>query len=143
MRYKRQGHEIVVPVDRESFEAEGTEALVRRFGELHEQFYGFDIESESELISLRVIALGRVPEPSLGDGANGGGVAEAKVGESEVYSAGERTTAPIYDRAHLTPGDKVSGPAIVTEFDSTTVVLAGYEAEIDADLNLLIRPTES
>jgi N-methylhydantoinase A len=36
----------------------------------------------------------------------------------------------------------VPGPAIVTEFDSTTVVLSGYEAEVDRYLNLVINPTE-
>ena len=39
------------------------------------------------------------------------------------------------------PGNRVEGPAIVTEFDSTTVVLAGYAAEVDRYLNLIINPT--
>ena len=44
----------------------------------------------------------------------------------------------IYDRAQLQPGARFSGPAIVTEFDSTTVVLPGYQAEVDRWFNILI-----
>ena len=46
----------------------------------------------------------------------------------------------IYDRAKLAPGNRFDGPAIVTEFDSTTVVLPGYAAEVDANFNILINP---
>jgi len=37
---------------------------------------------------------------------------------------------------------RFAGPAIVTEFDSTTVVLPGYLAEIDVNLNILITPND-
>ena len=46
----------------------------------------------------------------------------------------------IYDRSKLNPGARIAGPAIVTEFDSTTVVLHGYTAEVDLYFNLLISP---
>jgi N-methylhydantoinase A len=36
---------------------------------------------------------------------------------------------------------RFEGPAIVTEFDSTTVVLPGYTAQVDASFNILINPT--
>ena len=48
----------------------------------------------------------------------------------------------IYDRAKLEPGAGIAGPAIVTEFDSTTVVLPGYAAEVDETFCILIRPEE-
>ena len=51
-----------------------------------------------------------------------------------------RLPTKIYDRAKLTTGNRFDGPAIVTEFDSTTVVLPGYAAEIDVNLNILINP---
>ena len=44
--------------------------------------------------------------------------------------------------ATLQPGQRLSGPAIVTEFDSTTVVLPGYAAEVDRYFNILIRPED-
>ena len=48
------------------------------------------------------------------------------------------TPAPTCTRAR-----RIAGPSIVTEFDSTTVVLEGYTAEIDRFFNLLIRPEAS
>jgi N-methylhydantoinase A len=40
----------------------------------------------------------------------------------------------------MIPGATFDGPAIVTEFDSTTVVLPGYTAEMDEFYNILINP---
>ena len=54
----------------------------------------------------------------------------------------ERLPTKIYDRAKLEPGALFNGPAIVTEFDSTTVVLPGYRAEVDAGFNILITPND-
>ena len=48
--------------------------------------------------------------------------------------------AAIYDRATLRADDVISGPAIVTEMDSTTLVLPGHAATVHASGSLLIRP---
>ena len=50
---------------------------------------------------------------------------------------GERGPTKIYDRSKLEPGALLSGPAIVTEFDSTTVVLPGYAAKVDVNFSSL------
>ena len=63
------------------------------------------------------------------------------VDEHEVYFGGEWLPTRICDRSRLVPGNRVDGPAIVTEFDSTTVVLTGFTAEVDRYLNLIIQPT--
>ena len=60
--------------------------------------------------------------------------------EHEIVFDGKRIPAKIYDRSKMTPGAKFNGPAIVTEFDSTTVVLPGYVAEMDEFYNILINP---
>jgi N-methylhydantoinase A len=54
------------------------------------------------------------------------------------------STVPVavYDRATLRAGDVISGPAIVTEMDSTTLVLPGHAATVHPSGSLLIRPTE-
>ena len=61
--------------------------------------------------------------------------------EHETVFEGGRLATKIYDRARLAPGMRFEGPAIVTEFDSTTVVLPGYTAQVDASFNILINPT--
>ena len=120
MRYRGQGYEIPVP---------WSEDLEERFNALHEQLYGFRMpNTASEIVNLRAVGTGDRPEPEL---------PEAEPAASEFFAAG------TYARADLHPGARIAGPSIVTEFDSTTVVLEGYTAEIDRYFNLLIRPEAS
>jgi N-methylhydantoinase A len=144
MRYYRQGYEIPVEIEPTLLAGNGTTMLAERFNQLHEQFYGFRMEgSACEIVNLRAIGYGKVPEPQLPEDEPGAGdSSEAVVDEHEVYFQGEWLPTRIYDRAKLRPGHRVEGPAIVTEFDSTTVVLSGHAAEVDRYLNLIINPTE-
>ena len=66
----------------------------------------------------------------------------AVVDEHEVIFDGERVATKIYDRSKLQPGAELDGPAVVTELDSTTIVLPGYRAVVDANFNILITPNE-
>jgi N-methylhydantoinase A len=144
MRYYRQGYEIPVEIEPALLAGNGTTMLAERFNQLHEQFYGFRMEgSACEIVNLRAIGYGKVPEPHLPEGEPGAGDSSgAVVDEHEVYFHGEWLPTRVYDRAKLRPGHRLEGPAIVTEFDSTTVVLSGYAAEVDRYLNLIINPTE-
>jgi N-methylhydantoinase A len=144
MRYYRQGYEIPVDIDPALLAGNGTAMLAERFNQLHEQFYGFQMEGTAcEIVNLRAIGYGKVPEPQLPEGEPGeGDASDAVVDEHEVYFQGEWLPTRIYDRGKLRAGHRVEGPAIVTEFDSTTVVLAGHAAEVDRYLNLIINPTE-
>src|SRR4051812_36065265 len=115
MRYRGQGYEIPVP-----WEA----GLDERFNALHEQLYGFRMpNTASEIVNLRAVGTGDRPQPELP--------------ESEPREAALQPGT--HDRADLHPGTIIPGPSIVTEFDSTTVILDGYVAEIDRYFNLLIR----
>ena len=141
MRYHRQGYEIPVTIDPDEARA-GLDGLEERFNALHEQLYGFRMPGTAcEIVNLRAIGSGAVPKPELpvgeaGDADASGAVAE----EHEIVFKGERLPTKIYDRAKLAPGNRFDGPAIVTEFDSTTVVLPGYAAEVDVNFNILINP---
>ena len=86
-------------------------------------------DTASEIVNLRAVGTGVRPSPELPEHEPGG----------EDPAAAE-VEPGIYDRAKLAPGHRLRGPAIVTEFDSTTVVLAGYEAAVDRFHNILIRP---
>src|SRR3954467_9552054 len=117
MRYHGQGYEIPVPLD-------DLDGLEERFTGLHERLYGFRMpNTASEIVNLRVVGTGDRPEPELPEAEP----AEASFGPG------------TYDRAELRPGARIQGPSIVTEFDSTTVILDGYAAEVDRFFNLLIR----
>jgi N-methylhydantoinase A len=141
MRYHRQGYEIPVAIDPDEAKG-GLEALEERFNRLHQQLYGFRMPGTAcEIVNLRAIGSGAVPKPELPVGSPGDTDASGAVSEEhEIVFRGERLPTKIYDRAKLAPGNRFDGPAIVTEFDSTTVVLPGYAAEVDVNFNILINP---
>ena len=57
-----------------------------------------------------------------------------------MFVSGRDLPAKIYDREKLRAGDRIAGPAIVTEMDSTTLILPDHYAEVDRIGSLLIRP---
>jgi len=138
MRYHGQGYEIPVPLERDVAVLDG------RFNALHEQLYGFRMpDTASEIVNLRAIGAGVRPSPELPRAGRGDADAAAAIADrGEILFRGERRPTPVYDRAALRPGHRLAGPAIVTEFDSTTVVLPGYAAEVDETFCILIRPEE-
>jgi N-methylhydantoinase A len=144
MRYHRQGYEIPVALDPADVRANGLGDLEERFNAMHEQLYGFRMPGTAcEIVNLRAVGYGAVPKPELPVGEVGPpDAAAAVIDEHDVVFAGARVATKIYDRARLQPGAKLAGPAIVTEFDSTTVVLPGYQAAVDVNYNLLITPNE-
>ncbi len=143
MRYHLQGYEIPVPIEAAALRSGCLAGLAGDFDALHEQLYGFKMDdAESEIVNLRAIGFGLAPkielptaEPVPGDGAG------AIVEQHAIVFEGEHVSTSIYDRGALKPGDRFAGPAIVTEFDSTTVVLPGFTAEVDRHFNILINPT--
>jgi N-methylhydantoinase A len=141
MRYQRQGYELPVPVG--SLDNLTLDGLVAGFTATHERLYGFSREAGAELVTLRALAIGRVarvevePEP-LGPAD----ASTARSGTQSVWREGAYHDVPTYQRATLHPGMVVRGHAIVEQYDSTTVVLPGHLAEVDAYHNLVIRPEE-
>jgi N-methylhydantoinase A len=146
MRYYRQGYEIPVEIDPSLLAGNGTTMLAERFNSLHEQYYRFKMEDTTcEIVNLRAIGYGDVPKPHLPESDESGGAdaSHAAVDEHAVYFSGGWLPTTIYDRSKLIPGNRIDGPAIVTEFDSTTVILTGHTAEVDRYLNLIINPSKN
>ncbi len=142
-RYYRQGYEIPIEVELDELSEKGTGFLVQRFNGMHEQFYGFRMEhTECEIVNLRAVGIGKVPDPRVFTEHELGSAdpSAAVVGDHQVYLDGQWVPTKVYDRGKLTAGNRVAGPAVITEFDSTTVVLSGFTAEVDRFLNILIRP---
>jgi N-methylhydantoinase A len=140
MRYHGQGYEIPVPLDPDEIRGGDLATLDERFNGLHDQLYGFRMpNTASEIVNLRAVATGDLPKPELPEAdLEGEDASGAVVEQGEILFEGERRATPIYDRGALRPGNRLEGPAIVTEFDSTTVVLPGYVAEVDCYSNILI-----
>ena len=144
MRYHRQGYEIPVALAPDEVRNGGLTDLEERFNLLHEQLYGFRMPGTAcEIVNLRAVGYGTVAKPDLPSADTGSEDATgAIVDEHEVLFGGERVPTKIYDRSLLKPGAAFAGPAIVTEFDSTTVVLPGHGAAVDVNFNILITPND-
>ncbi len=122
LRYHGQGSELSVPwVD----DAAGVEAA---FNEAHRTLYGFALESAIELVTLRVEATGRMPAPPRPLLSTGSGATSAAT--LPVHFAGGTRDVPLYERATLGAGDRIAGPAIISQLDATTLVLPGWQAEV-------------
>jgi N-methylhydantoinase A len=144
LRYHGQGLVLTVDVDIADLNKDGLGAIGGRFDEMHKQLFTFALDTEHELVNLRAIVQGQSTSVNAETLANGGpDASSAVVDEQEIFMDGKDIVAKIYDRDKLLTGNIIAGPAIVTEMDSTSLVLDGHEAEIDAFGNLLIRPIGS
>ena len=143
VRYSGQVLSLPVPVDIDAFRKGGLEEIGESFDNLHEKLYTFAIETERELINLRAIVQGRETVADAGRIAVGGRDASAaKLAEENIFANGEWQAAQVYRRDLLKCGNIIAGAAIVTQLDSTTLILPGHAGEIDAIGNILIRPVE-
>ncbi|MEH7392038.1 hypothetical protein [Bacillus sp. JJ1474] len=141
VRYFRQGHEIPMEVTIEELEKEGPLILSKRFDVIHEQIYGFKMETEVEIVNIRAVAIGKVLSPSIPLSDEGTEDATHAIidEDHEAYFNGEFVNTPIYERNLLRPKNKLEGPAIISQKDTTTLVLPGYTAEVDKNMNILIK----
>ena len=140
-RFVGQGYELSIPVIPRG--RAGVASLAARFRDAHLRTYGHaDLAQDVEVVTLRLSAFGALPVPAPAaapDGAGrdarpaGGPGVAARIGEAQVRLPGSPGPQglPVYDRARLAPGETVTGPAIVHQVDTTTVILAGQQARTD------------
>src|SRR6185436_16634827 len=130
VRYVGQSYELTIPAG---------DDLPGRFHREHDRTYGFAAPAEPvELVSVRLTTIGRIEKPpqrpleAEGD-AGPKSTRPVLFAESEGY-----VDCPIYDRYALPAGARLAGPAVVEEFDSTTVVHPGFAVSVDDAGNLVI-----
>ncbi len=142
MRYGGQGYELNIPCPAARIDAAALADLRAAFERAHQQAYGYVAEGEPiQATTLRVDAVGLVPKAEFQpQPPTTTPVADAIAGSRKVWlpECGGFTDCPIYDRARLGNGHVLTGPAIVDQMDSTTLVLPDQIASIDPFLNLII-----
>ena len=112
-----------------------------RFHVLHEQHYGFRADSVVEIVNVRVIGLGKVADMNPPRAQPGSAAPTAALtGERQVFFDGTSFATNIYERAQLTAGNEIDGPAIISQTDSTTLIHPDHAARVDEHLNILIQP---
>ncbi len=143
MRYVGQEHPVAVPLPASLFEGPDREGMKQAFDEVHKIRYGTNAPAEpAEIVSLRCSVTGLMPVPEL---------ASHDMGDTEPARDAVTGTRPVffhrdqgfvettcYDRTKLTTGNVITGPAVIEEHASTTLLPPGDTLEVDAYLNLVI-----
>jgi N-methylhydantoinase A len=132
LRYVGQSFEITVPVDAGRYDKE---EMLARFHRLHDESYGYsDANEPVELVNVRLTAFGETSKPPALAEAASGAVSEPALGRRTVpsFNGGDSAEFTLYDRTRFRPGTRISGPAIVTDPNSTAIILPGWRGEVDA-----------
>lgn len=142
MRYLGQSYELMIPTS-EQIDKKTFSQVVEGFHEKHLAMYGYAVTDEPvELANVRLVAAGRVQKPKLKE-------KESHKGERSRDTAhnmrnvlfekpSEYVETPVYVREKLKPGNIISGPAVIEQYDSTTVVYPGWVTLVDKFENLIL-----
>ena len=130
-RYAGQAFDIEVELP-DAVAALTPALLAERFHDTYEALYrNSDRAAAIELVNLRVRVVGKTPALPLKRLGRAGKTVAPPRGERRIWYGGAHHQAALYDRASLAAGHVVRGPAIIEQFDTTTVVAPGFAATTD------------
>ena len=142
MRYVGQEHAVTVDLPLAFFEGKDRSAIKQQFDELHKVRYGTSAPKEpADLVSLRVTVLGimkKPPKHHVDEGSSTPEKAAVRTVKPVYFRSGGWADTPVYKRDLLRSGNVVSGPALIEEHASTTVMQPGDEMRVDELGNLQI-----
>jgi N-methylhydantoinase A len=140
MRYVGQSHELTIP-----FPALQGKSLIEAFHAVHETRFGYrQAQARVEIVTLRLTAVAPVTPPALTTQPDAGGDATtALIGEKQVWFQQQPHQTQLFNRSKLRPGNRVVGPAIVFQYDTTVVIPPGWETAIDPYGNLAVEFAKS
>ncbi len=138
LRYRRQTHELIIPVGPGELDAPAVAALIERFEATYEDTYGKGAgfrEAGVELTTFRVDAIGRTRKPRL---PKAPARTETARRERRIYDRGAHVSAEVVDWTALSVDERVLGPAVLEHPTTTVYVAAGQRAAVDTHGNLII-----
>jgi N-methylhydantoinase A len=148
LRYTGQGYELRTPLDglfAGRLTAASLAAAREKFDQRHAQIHGHAAkERPVEVVSYRLRVRVAVPkyEPrAQATPPSPRPVAEAVKGRRDISIEGTTAAATIYERDRLDIGAAVAGPAVVEQFDATTVIPPGWRGRVDGFRNLVLERT--
>jgi len=138
LRYAGQGYEVTTACTAE--QAKALDALRKTFDAEHKALFGHMAPEEPvEVVSYRVRGVGVVPPVAMPKfKPQGRSLADALIETRPVRFDGAVVSCPVYQREKLDVGLTLRGPAILDQFDCTTVICAGQVAHVDAWKNLIV-----
>ncbi|QGK72302.1 methylhydantoinase [Allosaccharopolyspora coralli] len=143
-RCEGQGYEVRFEVPHGDIDESWVDRLQEAFHEAHEAEYGHRFAgAEVELVNIRVVGIGRIEPldlPTLPPNTQDVSAAEIDRRDVVFDSGGRAVTekTPFYDRQRLENGHEIVGPAVIEQYDTTTVVPPGFVASLDSFGNIVI-----
>ena len=135
MRYREQAYELTVPIAKDPAKL-NVDEICDRFGQAHEQRYGHRADDEVvEVVNLRASAYASLGKPELAPGSGAREQQPAAEHRRVVLPDGPHDV-PVFRRDDLPPGAALTGPVIIEEKTSTTVVEPGWALRVDPEGNL-------
>ena len=138
-RYEGQNFEVRVPIAEPA--ALELADFVKSFHEAHLREYGYDVPGRAlEIVNCRLQAMGRVPKAPLRESDARGAVHDAMNAGRAIYHGARSgwVDTPVYARARLGAGVELTGPAVIEEMSSTTLLAPGQRARVDRIGNIVI-----
>jgi N-methylhydantoinase A/oxoprolinase/acetone carboxylase beta subunit len=139
-RYVGQGYELTVPVPAGPLDGNALARVRRAFDDVYAARYGYAQPGEPvEVVTWKLSAIGGAPRVALAKAAAEAGALPRKAVRRAYFpEARGFVDTPVYDRYRLWAGLTLTGPAIVEERESTTVLSPGATATVDAYANLIV-----
>jgi N-methylhydantoinase A/oxoprolinase/acetone carboxylase beta subunit len=143
-RYLGQGYELRVDAPSGAVDDAWVAKVRSDFHDIHEREYSRRFEdSDIEIPNIRVRGIGLMPAletPEVEAGGESPAAALRHEGSAWFRVEGrlEQVATRYYDRESLAAGNRLEGPAIVNQYDSTTVVPPGVQAAVDRFGNIVI-----
>ena len=140
MRYVGQNYELAVEMDAAAALAADADDLRRRFFAAHDRSYGFhNPDDPVEIVNVRLTAVVRLQHADGPVAAGDATTTPEPFERRDVrFTADAAEATPVFDRAALTPGHRLQGPAIVDQLDTTTLLFPGDRLNVDAAGNLIV-----
>lgn len=131
MQYPRTAFELNTAIPEAAWRGGAAAEIAELFHARHERLYGFrDAKSPVDITTVRLRATAASPRVAFPEIASG--PAPDPRGRRRVYVAGEWSEAALYDRGELRAGNRIAGPAIVEQEDTTVWLAPGWAASVDA-----------
>lgn len=140
-RYVGQGHELQIEIPVRLLHADDAETLRESFENIYRQQYGgFPVRLPVELLSWRVSVSAGGMKPEQRDDPAPAGIAQRE-STREVCdpASGKLTPFSVFRREALQRGERITGPALIIERETTSVVSAAFDAFIDAHGYIVMR----
>jgi N-methylhydantoinase A len=140
MRYAGQGYEIAVPCPAQPLQDADLKQLRATFDQQHRAMFGHMAPQEPvEIVSFRVRGIGLVAPVEMPKFKPAGTtLGDARRELRRVRFDGRELDCPVYQRERLDVGLTVAGPAVLDQFDCTTVICPGQTARVDEWKNLIV-----